>query len=43
MPKLLGIDAINNLIALEDLGKPNDYTILYDLKQKIQEGSSAIS
>jgi hypothetical protein len=22
MPKLLGIDAINNMIALEDLGKP---------------------
>jgi 5-methylthioribose kinase len=25
---------MNNLIALEDLGKSNDYTILYDLKQK---------
>jgi 5-methylthioribose kinase len=27
MPKLLGIDAINNMIALEDLGKANDFTI----------------
>jgi 5-methylthioribose kinase len=31
MPKLLGIDAIN-MIALEDLGKANDFTILYDEK-----------
>lgn len=38
MPMLLGIDAVNNLIALEDLGKTNDYTILYDLQQKLQEG-----
>ncbi|MEZ7498151.1 aminoglycoside phosphotransferase [Flavobacterium sp. Arc3] len=38
MPKLLGIDAVNNLIALEDLGKSNDYTVLYDLKQKMQVG-----
>lgn len=38
MPKLLGVDATNNLIALEDLGKSNDFTVLYDLKQKIQEG-----
>ncbi|SEA67194.1 5-methylthioribose kinase [Flavobacterium gillisiae] len=38
MPKLLGVDGVNNLIALEDLGKSNDYTVLYDLKQKIQEG-----
>jgi 5-methylthioribose kinase len=37
MPTLLGIDAINNLIALEDLGKTNDYTVLYDLEQKIRE------
>ncbi|CAM3120276.1 aminoglycoside phosphotransferase [Flavobacterium frigoris] len=37
MPKLLGIDAMNNLIALEDLGKSNDFTVLYDLKQKIEE------
>jgi 5-methylthioribose kinase len=37
MPKILGIDAVNNLIALEDLGLSNDYTILYNLEQKIQE------
>jgi 5-methylthioribose kinase len=37
MPKLLGIDAINNMIALEDLGKANDFTILYDEKRKLQE------
>lgn len=35
MPTLLGIDAVNNLIALEDLGKSNDYTVLYDLKERI--------
>jgi len=37
MPTLLGVDAVNNLIALEDLGNSNDYTVLYDLKEKIQE------
>ncbi|SHM62049.1 phosphotransferase [Flavobacterium xanthum] len=37
MPTLLGIDAVNNLIVLEDLGKSNDYTVLYDLKEKIPE------
>ena len=37
MPTLLGVDAVNNLIALEDLGKSNDYTVLYDLKEKIPE------
>lgn len=37
MPKLLGIDVANNLIALEDLGRSNDFTVLYDLKQKIEE------
>jgi 5-methylthioribose kinase len=34
MPMLIGIDAVNNLIALEDLGKTNDYSVLYDLEQK---------
>jgi 5-methylthioribose kinase len=38
MPVLLGIDAVNNLIALEDLGKSNDYCVLYDLEQELQEG-----
>jgi 5-methylthioribose kinase len=37
MPKLLGIDAINNMIALEDLGKANDFTVLYNVKRKLQE------
>ena len=39
MPKLLGIDAVNNLIALEDLGKTNDYTVLYDLNKKYKKRS----
>ena len=37
MPVLLGIDTVNNVIALEDLGKTNDYAVLYDLKQQLQE------
>lgn len=37
MPRLVGIDRSNNMIALEDLGKANDFTVLYHLKQKIQE------
>jgi 5-methylthioribose kinase len=37
MPVLLGIDLVNNLIALEDLGKTNDYSVLYDLEEKIKE------
>ena len=30
MPKLLGVDVQNNIIALEDLGDANDYTVLYE-------------
>jgi 5-methylthioribose kinase len=37
MPVLIGVDAVNNLIALEDLGKTNDYSVLYDLEQKLTE------
>lgn len=37
MPKILGMDAINNLIVLEDLGESNDLSTLYDLRQKIKE------
>lgn len=37
MPSILGIDSENNLIALEDLGPSNDYTILYELEQKVSE------
>jgi 5-methylthioribose kinase len=40
MPKLLGIDAINNMIALEDLGKANDFTILYDEKENYKNRNS---
>jgi 5-methylthioribose kinase len=39
MPKLLGIDAINNMIALEDLGKANDF-ILYDEKENYKNRNS---
>lgn len=35
MPGLTGVDEINNIIALEDLGEANDYTFLYDLKKNI--------
>jgi hypothetical protein len=33
MPKLLGIDAINNMIALEDLGKPM-ISLFYMMKKE---------
>ena len=33
----MGTDVVNNLIALEDLGKTNDYAVLYGLNQKIKE------
>lgn len=36
MPRLLGIDKVQNMIALEDLGKANDFTALYDLKRKLK-------
>jgi 5-methylthioribose kinase len=36
----LGIDAINNMIALEDLGKANDFTILYDEKENYKNRNS---
>lgn len=35
MPKLLGLDVVNNILLLEDLGKSNDYSILYDLKHRL--------
>ncbi len=35
MPKLIGIDVENNLMVIEDLGKANDFTDLYDLKQPL--------
>lgn len=36
MPKIIGLDAENNVIVLEDLGKANDFTILYDLRHQLQ-------
>jgi 5-methylthioribose kinase len=36
MPMLIGIDAVNNLIALEDLGKTNDYRFVW-FRTKITE------
>jgi 5-methylthioribose kinase len=42
MPKLLGIDAINNMIALEDLGKM--ISLFYMMKKKItRTGTQPIS
>jgi len=35
MPKLLGLDTVNNILLLEDLGKSNDYSVLYDLKHRL--------
>lgn len=37
MPKILGMDEVNNVILLEDLGLSNDFTFLYDFKEKIHE------
>ncbi len=34
-PKLIGIDAVNNVIAEEDLGLATDYTYLYNLQEKV--------
>ena len=33
MPKLLGIDEVNNIIAIQDLGQANDYTYWYKPQQ----------
>lgn len=38
MPALIGVDPINNIIALEDLGTTNDYTHLYGMKTKLSTG-----
>jgi 5-methylthioribose kinase len=35
MPELLGLDTENNVLILEDLGKSNDYTTLYDLESEL--------
>lgn len=35
MPKLIGIDVKNNVLAIEDLGKANDFNVLYDLQHPL--------
>lgn len=37
MPKLIGIDVENNVMVIEDLGKSNDFTLLYDEKHRLNE------
>ncbi|WP_233265906.1 phosphotransferase [Formosa sp. L2A11] len=37
MPKLLGLDTLNNIMILEDLGQANDFNVLYNLEQNITE------
>lgn len=37
MPKLIGVDVKNNLMVIEDLGKANDFTVLYDLQHQLKE------
>lgn len=36
MPKLIGMDVENNIIAIEDLGKSNDFMVLYDLQHQLK-------
>lgn len=35
MPGLIGLDAENNILALEDLGASSDFSYLYTLKEKL--------
>jgi 5-methylthioribose kinase len=35
MPKLLGLDDVNNIIITEDLGLANDYTFLYKSNERL--------
>lgn len=37
MPQILGIDAENNVMALEDLGKANDFSVLYHLEKQLTQ------
>lgn len=37
MPKLTGLDTVNNVIAMEDLGAGNDFTFLYQEGEVISE------
>lgn len=36
MPNLIGLDRQNNVMVLEDLGKSNDFSFLYDLEQQLK-------
>jgi len=42
MPQLLGLDSENNVLLLEDLGKANDYSMLYDLNSELSKGEILI-
>ncbi len=35
MPKLLGLDEVNNIIVTEDLGQANDYSFLYNSGERL--------
>ncbi len=37
MPELIGLDVANNVMVIEDLGKSNDFTFLYDEKYQLHE------
>lgn len=37
MPKILGVDAESNIMALEDLGRANDFSVLYNLEKQLSQ------
>jgi 5-methylthioribose kinase len=37
MPKIIGIDETNNIIALEDLGESTDFTFLYNQEEIVEK------
>jgi 5-methylthioribose kinase len=38
-PLLTGIDAVNNILAMQDLGAATDYTFLYNTEKKLDDGA----
>ena len=42
MPELLGLDTENNVLLLEDLGKANDYTALYNLESELSQAEISV-
>ena len=42
MPELLGLDTENNILLLEDLGKTNDYTLLYSLESELSAAEISV-